>query len=80
MDRSDIAGLNVPRPIRLHFGEKDTPGPRNNSSSYNETVEPSLEELRAIYRAFDAEGRVSLRVTPGAEHEMENEDLIAFLE
>lgn len=80
MDRSDIAGLNAPRPIRLHFGEKDTPGPQNNSASYNETVEPSLEELRAIYRAFGAEGGVSLRVTPGAEHEMENDDLIAFLE
>jgi hypothetical protein len=80
MDRSDIAGLNAPRPIRLHFGEKDTPGPRNNSASYNETVEPSLEELRTIYRAYDAEDKVSLRVTSGAEHEMENEDLIAFLE
>ena len=79
MDRSDIAGLNAPRPIRLHFGEKDTPGPRNNSASYNETVEPSLEELRTIYRAFNAEDQVSLRVTPGSEHEMENEDLIAFL-
>jgi hypothetical protein len=43
-------------------------------------VKPSIEELRAIYHAFGADGRVSLRVTPGAEHEMENEDLIAFLE
>jgi len=79
MDRSDIAGLNAPRPIRLHYGEKDTPGPRNNSASYNETVEPSLSELRAIYKAFDAEERISLSVTPGKWHEMNNKDLQAFL-
>lgn len=48
MDRSDIAGLNAPRPIRLHFGELDTPGPHNASASYNETVEPALAELRDL--------------------------------
>jgi hypothetical protein len=79
MDRSDIAGLNAPRPIRLHYGEKDTPGPRNNSASYNETVEPALAELRTIYRAFGAESAISLRVTPGAWHEMDNRDLQQFL-
>ena len=79
MDRSDIAGLSAPRPIRLHYGEKDTPGPQNNSASYNETVEPALAELRTIYRAFGAESAVSLYVTPGAWHEMDNEDLQQFL-
>jgi dienelactone hydrolase len=79
MDRSDIAGLNAPRPIRLHYGERDTPDPRNNSASYNETVEPALAELRAIYRAFGAESKVSLHVTPGAWHEMDNKDLRTFL-
>lgn len=79
MDRSDIAGLSAPRPIRLHYGELDTPGPHNASASYNETVEPALAELRAIYRAFGAEDQVSLRVTPGRGHEFENEDLLAFL-
>jgi hypothetical protein len=79
MDRSDIAGLNAPRPIRLHYGEKDTPGPNNNSASYNETVEPSLAELRAIYRAFGAEQQISLHVTPGRWHEMDNRDLLNFL-
>ena len=79
MDRSDIAGLNAPRPIRLHYGEKDTPGPRNNSASYNETVEPSLAELRTIYRAFGAAEQVSLFVTPRKGHEMDNDDLLAFL-
>ena len=44
MDRSDIAGLNAPRPIALQYGELDTPGPTNNSASYNETVEPALRE------------------------------------
>lgn len=79
MDRSDIAGLNAPRPIRIHYGEKDVVAPDNNSASYNETVEPAMAELRAIYRAFNAEPQVSLRVTPNAVHEMENEDLRKFL-
>jgi len=79
MDRSDIAGLNAPRPIRIHYGEKDVLAPDNNSASYNETVEPAMAELRAIYKAFDAEPQVSLRVTPNAVHEMENEDLRKFL-
>jgi dienelactone hydrolase len=79
MDRSDIAGLSAPLPIRLHYGERDVPGPTNGSASYNESVEPALAELRAIYRAFGAEDQVSMRVTPGAWHEMENEDWLAFL-
>jgi dienelactone hydrolase len=79
MDRSDIAGLNAPRPIRLHYGERDTPGPKNASASYNETVAPALAELRAIYGAFGAEENISLSVTPGAHHEMDIPDLLAFL-
>jgi hypothetical protein len=79
MDRSDIAGLNAPRPIRLHYGELDKPGPDNASAAHNETVAPALAELRAIYRAFGAEDRVSLHVTPGRGHEMDNDDLLAFL-
>lgn len=79
MDRSDVAGLNAPSPIRLHYGELDTPGPDNASASYNETVEPALEELRTIYRAFDVEDRISMRVTPGNAHEFEIEDLVRFM-
>jgi dienelactone hydrolase len=79
MDRADIAGLNAPRPIALHYGELDRPGPDNHSASYNETVEPSLAELRAIYRAFDAEDTVQLIVTPDKGHEMDNAALLAFL-
>lgn len=78
MDRSDVAGLNAPNPIRLHYGELDTPGPDNASASYNETVGPALEELRTIYRAFDSEGRISMRVTPGTGHEFEIDDLVRF--
>ena len=79
MDRSDIAGLSAPRPIRLHYGELDTPGPDNNSASYNETVQPALAELRAIYKAFGAESQVSLYVTPDSWHEMDIDDLKQFL-
>jgi len=78
-DRSDIAGLSAPRPIRLHYGQGDVIADWNNSASYNETVEPSMAELKAIYKAFEAEARISLRVTPDAMHEMENADLRKFL-
>jgi hypothetical protein len=33
MDRSDVAGLNAPSPIRLYYGELDTPGLDNASAS-----------------------------------------------
>lgn len=79
MDRSDIAGLSAPCPIRLHYGELDTPGPSNNSAAYNETVQPALAELRSIYKAFGAESLVSLYVTPDSWHEMDNGDLRQFL-
>jgi len=84
MDRSDIAGLNAPRPLRLHFGELDVPGRvpdtdyYNNSASYNETVPQSLDETRTIYKAFDAEQQVTMKVTPGSWHEMDIPDLLAF--
>jgi hypothetical protein len=79
MDRSDIAGLNAPLPIRIHYGKKDVLARDNNSASFNETVEPARTELRAIYKAFRAEPQVSLRVVPNAVHEMENDDLRKFL-
>jgi len=79
MDRSDIAGLNAPRPIQLHYGENDTPGPRNNSAAYNETVEPALAQLKRIYQAFGALNQISFKVTTEAAHEIDNEDLQDFL-
>lgn len=79
LDRSDIAGLNAPRPITVHFGEMDTPSPTNASASYNETVPSSLEELKNIYRAFGAEDAVRLLVTKGAHHEMDIPALLGFL-
>lgn len=78
MDRSDIAGLCAPNRMRLHYGESDTPGPDNASAAYNESVTPAFEELRAIYRAFGAEERVSTRVTPGTGHEFEIDDLLQW--
>jgi len=80
MDRSDIAGLNVPRPVVLHYGELDTPSPTNASASYNETVHGSLEELKEIYKAFGAEDEVQLIVTPGKHHEMDIPQLLKFFE
>jgi dienelactone hydrolase len=79
MDRSDIAGLNAPRPIAIHYGELDTPSPTNASASYNETVPQSIQELREIYKAFDGKGAVKLIVTPGTHHEMDIPQLLKFL-
>ena len=79
MDRSDIAGLNAPRPIVVHYGELDTPSPDNAAASYNETVAPAMEELRDIYRAFGAEEAVRLLVTEGSHHEMDIPALLDFL-
>jgi len=80
LDRSDIAGLNCPRPILLHYGELDTPSESNYSAAYNESVEPSVNELREIYRQKQADDRISLVVTPGRHHEMDLEALFRFLE
>jgi len=80
MDRSDIAGLNAPRPLGIHYGELDRPSEKNFSASYNDTVMPSLEELKAIYGAFGAEQEVQMLVSEGKSHEMDNEVLIQFLE
>jgi dienelactone hydrolase len=80
MDRSDIAGLNAPRPIAIHYGELDTPSPTNASASYNETVPQSLQELRDIYEAFGGDGAVELIVTPGKHHEMDIPELLKFLD
>jgi dienelactone hydrolase len=79
MDRSDIAGLNAPRPLTIHYGELDTPSPTNASASYNETVSKSMEELGEIYGAFGARDAVTLIVTPGAQHEMDIRALLDFL-
>jgi dienelactone hydrolase len=80
MDRSDIAGLNAPRPIAIHYGELDIPSPTNASASYNETVPQSLEELRNIYKIFGGDGAVQLIVTPGIHHEMDIPELLKFLD
>ena len=79
MDRSDIAGLNAPRPIAIHYGELDKPGGRNFSASYNETVPRSMAELKAIYKAFGAEDNVRLIVTKGKGHEMDTKALLEFM-
>jgi len=79
MDRSDIAALNAPRPLAIHFGELDKPGPENNSASYNETVPESLQELNKIYKDFNAESKAQLIVSKGKKHEMDNDLLLQFL-
>jgi dienelactone hydrolase len=79
MDRSDIAGLNAPRPIALHYGELDAPSPTNASAAYNETVPAAVAELKAIYAQSNAEAQVKLLVTKGKGHEMDIATMLEFL-
>jgi dienelactone hydrolase len=79
MDRSDIAGLNAPKSILLHFGELDVPGPENYSASYNASVPKAFDELRAIYRSFGVENRVQMQISPGKGHEMDISLLLKYL-
>jgi dienelactone hydrolase len=79
LDRSDIAGLNVPTPIMLHYGELDVPSIMNHSAAYNESVDASLNELRNIYAQEGADDNVQIYVTPKKFHEMDNELLKTFL-
>lgn len=78
MDRADIAGLNAPRPVVIHFGELDKPDKDNYSAAYNETVPGAIEELKMIYGAAKAEDRVRLLVSKGKGHEMDITALIEF--
>jgi dienelactone hydrolase len=79
MDRSDIAGLNAPRPIALHYGELDTPSPTNASAAYNETVPAAATELKAIYARANSEVQVKLLVSKGKGHEMDIAAMLEFL-
>jgi hypothetical protein len=79
LDRADIAGLNAPRPLVLHYGALDVPGPDNYSASYNETVPASVEAVRQIYAAAGAPEAVTLLVSPGLEHELDVEAVLGFL-
>jgi len=78
LDRSDIAGLNAPVPIVIHYGELDTPSETNASASFNESVPESIEELTEIYSAFGSEDKVQQIVTPNSYHEMDIDQLLSF--
>lgn len=79
MDRSDIAGLNAPRSILLHFGELDVPDATNYSASYNASVPKAFDELRSVYRSFGVENRVQMQVSPGKGHEMDIPVILKYL-
>lgn len=81
MDRSDIAGLNAlqARPMCIHYGELDTPGPDNASAAYNDTVRQSMNELYRIYDAFGVRDAVYQRVSSRMKHEMDIMAVLAFL-
>jgi len=84
MDRADIAGMNAPRPLLLHFGQHDTPclepGRENLAAAYNEYADDLIRQAEAIYAAAGAAGNVRLIVTEGMGHAMDVPALNAFLE
>jgi len=84
MDRADVAGMNAPRPLLLHFGQHDTPclqpGRENYAAAYNEYADDLIRQAEAIYAAAGAAGKVRLVVTEGMGHAMDVPALKAFLE
>jgi len=85
MERSDVAGLNAPRPLAIHYGEMDTPclnepGGDNYAAAYNEGVPSLIAEAEEIYAAAGAEGNVRLIVTPGAGHALDVQAMLDFFE
>jgi dienelactone hydrolase len=84
MDRADVAGLNAPRPLAIHYGELDTPSlnegrPENYAAAYNEAVPELIRDTRQIYAAAGAGAAVQRIVTPNVGHVMDVEALLAFL-
>ncbi|TDD47586.1 hypothetical protein E1263_34135 [Kribbella antibiotica] len=74
-DRADIAGLNAPRRLDLHYGALD----RDGSAAYNRTAPEAFARLQEIYAAAGAPDDVTLHVTEGIGHEMDVELLLNFL-
>ncbi|MFC9687238.1 alpha/beta fold hydrolase [Kribbella sp. NPDC056951] len=69
-DRADIAGLNAPRRLAVHYGALDTAG---------SAAPEAFAELQAIYAAAGARDEVALHVSAGLRHEMDLGLLIEFL-
>jgi len=83
MERSDIAGMNAPRPLAIHYGQRDTPslnGPGNDNyaAAYNEAVPEMMQEIRQIYAAAGSADNVRLIVSPDMGHAMDVPALLAF--
>ena len=84
MERSDIAGLIAPRPLVIHYGERDRPGKvdgklTNLAAANNESVPELMDEVKAIYAAAGAEDKVKLHITPAVGHVLDVDALLAFL-
>jgi dienelactone hydrolase len=83
MERSDIAGMNAPRPLVVHYGQRDTPslnepGKENYAAAYNEAVPEMMEEIRQIYAAAGSADNVRLIVSPDMGHAMDVPALLEF--
>lgn len=80
LDRADIAGMNAPTPIMLHYGALDTPSPTNPSAAYNHSVPESITRLREIYAAAGAGENVDLHVSEGRHHELDIPTILTWLD
>ena len=80
MDRAEIAGLNHPTPILIHYGELDTPGNGNASAAYNPSGYPAYEELVRIYKAFGTSEAITWQVSKNSHHEMDIPLLLSYFE
>ncbi len=80
LDRADIAGLNAPTPIAVHYGALDTPSPDNRSAAYNGSVPNSIARLREIYAAKGAVDDVHLLVSESLHHELDVPAILSWLD
>jgi len=79
MDRQEIASCIAPRSLCVHYGVLDVPSPTNYSAAFNETAMPAFQVVEGFYQLLEAGGNISLVISPGLEHEMDNAALISYL-
>ena len=78
LEMSDCLGLLSPRPVLVHWGEKDN-DPRTRSAAFNPTSLHIFEAARRIYALEDKGDRLEQHITPGLEHAFDVDAAIAFV-
>lgn len=78
LEMSDCLGLIAPRPLLVHWGEKDN-DVKARCAAFNESSLPEFAAAQRIYRAAAAEKNIEKFITPGLAHDFDNAAAIDFL-